>query len=328
MPSKRYGYNTVTGGFNGLSADKLKGVKLPNKIKCGRCIKWKSQVNFSNKQLAEARYQYYKGGVNANVTINCRLCTGGQVVELECWMCHKTKGLDEFAKAQRSKPDNAKCMDCMQKQLELEPVDEAKYAKVKEEKKKGARSDTDYYASSAAASEIDDHNSTGGISIGNLSLTGSSTRSYSAASDDGTELDFDNSSHTLLSNISNGSRFMPSGAVPLGGDGWTVQKTKSWRSSSLATSSIAGSVIAESTSSSGFDPTRYGHPWECSNNRSPSTAVSTNFPSDVTEQSSKLPARKFAKIPAYKPPPKEEEGDNWSSDDDDGSDSDGSVVSL
>ena len=61
-------------------------------------------------------------------------------------MCGETKGLEEFAKAQRSKPDHAvkqplyafdfgganllsgqKCMKCMQEQLDMEPIDESKY---------------------------------------------------------------------------------------------------------------------------------------------------------------------------------------------------------
>ena len=61
-------------------------------------------------------------------------------------MCGETKGLEEFAKAQRSRPDYAvkqplyalgfssanllsgqKCMKCMQEQLDMEPIDESKY---------------------------------------------------------------------------------------------------------------------------------------------------------------------------------------------------------
>ena len=61
-------------------------------------------------------------------------------------MCGETKGLEEFAKAQRSKPDHAvkqplyaldfvganllsgqKCMKCVQEQLDMEPIDETNY---------------------------------------------------------------------------------------------------------------------------------------------------------------------------------------------------------
>lgn len=61
-------------------------------------------------------------------------------------MCGETKGLEEFAKAQRSRRDHAvkqplytldfgganllsgqKCMKCMQEQLDMEPIDESKY---------------------------------------------------------------------------------------------------------------------------------------------------------------------------------------------------------
>lgn len=40
------------------------------------------------------------------------MCTGGQVVELHCCMCDKTKGLDKFSKAQRRNPDKAVRSPC------------------------------------------------------------------------------------------------------------------------------------------------------------------------------------------------------------------------
>jgi hypothetical protein len=42
-------------------------------------------------------------------------------------MCGKTKGLEEFAKSQRAKPDTAKCFKCIEMQLADEPMNEEKY---------------------------------------------------------------------------------------------------------------------------------------------------------------------------------------------------------
>ena len=37
------------------------------------------------------------------------MCTGEQVNELTCYVCEETKGLGDFAKAQRRDPDAAVC---------------------------------------------------------------------------------------------------------------------------------------------------------------------------------------------------------------------------
>lgn len=42
-------------------------------------------------------------------------------------MCHKTKGLEAFAKAQRKKPDSAKCYSCIEDQLAQEAIQEEIY---------------------------------------------------------------------------------------------------------------------------------------------------------------------------------------------------------
>lgn len=41
--------------------------------------------------------------------VTCSMCTAGQITELECSGCDKWMGLDNFAKAQRRKPDQAVC---------------------------------------------------------------------------------------------------------------------------------------------------------------------------------------------------------------------------
>jgi DNA repair protein RAD7 len=42
-------------------------------------------------------------------------------------MCNKIKGLEAFAKSQRNKPDTAKCFECVEAQLAMEPVNEDRY---------------------------------------------------------------------------------------------------------------------------------------------------------------------------------------------------------
>lgn len=61
-------------------------------------------ANFSSKQLNDARFAIKN---RAQYKIKCTRCTGGTLVELECMMCNEWKGLEEFAKSQRTKPDSA-----------------------------------------------------------------------------------------------------------------------------------------------------------------------------------------------------------------------------
>ena len=81
-----------------------------HRIKCDRCRKWKGTTNYSKKQLDELRKKLSKlrsAEIPDAMTANCRACNGGSVVELQCSKCDKVKGLDDFAKAQRSNGDNA-----------------------------------------------------------------------------------------------------------------------------------------------------------------------------------------------------------------------------
>ena len=79
---------------------------MPPKLKCGMCQRNYNAANFSEKQKADVRWQLLNAG---RITTNpkCLKCTGGQLVEMECTMCHTAKGLEGFAKTQRKKPDDA-----------------------------------------------------------------------------------------------------------------------------------------------------------------------------------------------------------------------------
>jgi Stc1 domain len=82
------------------------------RIKCEVCKKFRMQNAFSNRQLDAVRHAVVIHGQEALSDslpgyAKCRHCTGGQTVELHCFVCDKTKGLDEFSKAQRRNPDSA-----------------------------------------------------------------------------------------------------------------------------------------------------------------------------------------------------------------------------
>lgn len=64
-----------------------------------------SNKRFSEKQLNDARWQIEDRG-RIHTPIKCRTCTGGShIFEIECTMCNKTKGLEEFSKTQRKADD-------------------------------------------------------------------------------------------------------------------------------------------------------------------------------------------------------------------------------
>lgn len=125
-----------------LTSNWLRRVPLPLRLKCDMCERNYNAANFSQKQLTDVRYQISTMG---KITKNpkCFKCTGHQLVELECYMCHKTKGLEAFAKSQRSNPEeavsiqrhfssntdtpNKRCYACTEIQLAREPVHETTY---------------------------------------------------------------------------------------------------------------------------------------------------------------------------------------------------------
>ena len=77
-------------------------------MKCDRCEKWRgTEQNFSQGQRDSARLAIDKQGIKARYKVRCITCATGLVVEIECTVCLKTKGRNEFAKSQRTKPDVA-----------------------------------------------------------------------------------------------------------------------------------------------------------------------------------------------------------------------------
>ncbi|GME49298.1 DNA repair protein rad7 [Neofusicoccum parvum] len=104
-----------------ITAESLKNIRLPDKIRCDRCNKWKGHTNYSKKRLNDLREKIRSNGPK-QYTSQCTLCVPGQVMELKCFVCEKDKGLEDFAKAQRKDPDHARCNDCMKEQLDTEPI--------------------------------------------------------------------------------------------------------------------------------------------------------------------------------------------------------------
>lgn len=94
-----------------LTSSRLRRVTLPAKLRCNMCLKNFNQASFSQKQLTDVRWQVSRTG---KITTNpkCSKCTGSQPVEIECVMCHKTKGLEEYSKTQRRRPDDAVRIQC------------------------------------------------------------------------------------------------------------------------------------------------------------------------------------------------------------------------
>ncbi|KAF2737528.1 hypothetical protein EJ04DRAFT_591783 [Polyplosphaeria fusca] len=319
MPVKKQSYHL----YSLEELRHLDGIPLPPKIKCDRCHKWRPQNTFSHKQLTDARQAIDKRGVNATYRIKCKTCSGAQIVELECMMCHKTKATQEFAKAQRSKGDTAKCMECMEEQLAREPVDEDAY-----ENPQGAFQPLDhsngnypeYWTASTNTSttsqsgfeDDDDDKSFGGVALNNK---------FRGMSVNNTLIDSDYGSGSYQAGMG--------GPVENSDDGFTEvkAKTKSWHSSNA------------NTSKSSFNPNKYGNPVQASS----AAGSSKTFPSTDTEPSVK---GGWAKIKAYKAPNPVNRGpsfgptepaflakeDDWSSGDEDeegdDNDSDGSDVVI
>ena len=97
---------TVGAILHQLTWCRLRHIPLPPKLKCNMCLRNYNQANFSEKQKTDVRWQISRAGKITTLP-KCFKCTGGQLVEIECVMCHKTKGLEDYAKTQRRKPDDA-----------------------------------------------------------------------------------------------------------------------------------------------------------------------------------------------------------------------------
>ncbi|KAF2017262.1 hypothetical protein BU24DRAFT_147018 [Aaosphaeria arxii CBS 175.79] len=106
---------------------KLAAVKLPPKLKCYRCEVWRTENSYSEKQKNIARESILYKGQSSPPNLVCNRCNGGPLVELECTSCNVTKGLEDFAKSQRAVADHAKCYECVEKHLDLNPIIDRTY---------------------------------------------------------------------------------------------------------------------------------------------------------------------------------------------------------
>ncbi|KAF2400290.1 hypothetical protein EJ06DRAFT_424616 [Trichodelitschia bisporula] len=113
-----------------ITAATLGNVTLPTKLKCSRCSKFKGHSNYSNKQILGAKFAVKVRRVSTP-TVKCRTCTELQPTELYCGFCDNTAALDNFSKAHRSNPDQAKCARCIAKQLDFGPDDEVALREVR-----------------------------------------------------------------------------------------------------------------------------------------------------------------------------------------------------
>ncbi|KAB2579684.1 Meiotic chromosome segregation protein [Lasiodiplodia theobromae] len=277
----------------------LRNIRLPEKIRCSKCSKFKAPSNFAKKRLNELREKIRDN--DGPFTVQCTVCTPQQVTELTCYMCGKDKGLEEFAKAQRKKPDHAKCNGCMKEQLEFEAVED-KHT---------------YHGEVLGNSDSDDYDD-------------SDDDEYSGFGD-GASTFAESSSRTGTGNLigSFDDLSVDDSASTGTGVAWTPVEDRSRASGSRAgasaygarTSSYAASVSSNSTVKNGsyspwggnFDPKKYGHPGS-----SVADSMETNRPSSSKSSG-------WAKIKAFKqtPQPKqEEEEDVWGDVDEEESSSD------
>ncbi|KAF2190664.1 hypothetical protein K469DRAFT_747109 [Zopfia rhizophila CBS 207.26] len=322
MPSKN---KKKSYAYDAYASQRFKSIALPDKIKCNRCSKWRAQASFSTKQLMDAKYKIAEKGANAQYKINCRNCTGQQLVEIECIWCHETKGLEEFAKTQRTKPDNAKCMACMEVQLELEAVEAEKYEDPRDAYvpiDNSGRNYPEYWGQSSmtgstAASVTNDHEDDDSSDYGGGVVLDTNMRELSLTTESLIRTDDDPYPQLGPEGL------QAAGPVQLGGEGWTLAKAKSWHSKSATPTANTGYGPV----SSGFNPNKYGNP---SSYTASVSGTSKTFNSNSTEPSDTKPG-KWAKIKAYKPEkapePVKEEDDDWKSDsseDDSGGGSDDS----
>ncbi|PGH08516.1 hypothetical protein AJ80_07836 [Polytolypa hystricis UAMH7299] len=103
----------------------LERIRVPDKVKCRICKKIRAQTAFSQRQLEELRKAMLSigtTGIDGPGYASCLQCVGHQNFELNCCMCLKTKAVGDFSKSQRKDPDNARCYNCMQDQLETDPI--------------------------------------------------------------------------------------------------------------------------------------------------------------------------------------------------------------
>ncbi|KAJ4398641.1 hypothetical protein N0V91_010073 [Didymella pomorum] len=307
--------------YNPDEMERLRGIQLPPKMKCNMCLRNYNAANFSEKQKTDARWQISKQG---RITTNprCFKCTGGQLVEIECSHCHKTKGLEDFAKSQRRKPGDAQCYACTEVQLSREAVEQHEEDYDKPGKaffnteSSGGRAPE--YWSSIHSSRTESSN---GDWTETTSVDGGRRKQEEGAISLSTHLQQAMSVSGEVSDTLIDSDFSYKPANDTKSSTYSeVAGTESWHTGTQTASSTRSTIT-----------TGYGRP----STRSVSGSVHT-FDSSIAERSQ--PARDrfgtrsgFAKVKAYKPPTELQEGDNFSgdenssSDDDDDDDSDGEI---
>ncbi|KAF9698346.1 hypothetical protein EKO04_003645 [Ascochyta lentis] len=298
--------------------ERLRRVALPAKLKCSMCSRNLSQITFSEKQLSDVRWQLSRPAPLNRIDTNpkCVKCSGQRVVEIECVMCHETKGLEAYAKVQRRKPDDATCYDCVDIQVKREAVCEATYedptrAFIKTDSSSGNL--PDYFVS--ASSNRDTASSTGDWE--DVESTNGGRRKH-----EGGGIDLSNhfqnavSLNGAISDTLIDSEFSYNPAKDSNPGTWSTGPgpgTNTWHT---------GSATASSTRS-GFDRTRPGNP-----SASSVSGSVHSFNSSIAERSQSgsdqvETKNGFARVRAFKPVPQEdpfsdgEEGESSSDDDDD-----------
>ncbi|KAF2428759.1 hypothetical protein EJ08DRAFT_698983 [Tothia fuscella] len=305
-------YNTLTGGYNGMTANQLRNIQLPATIRCMICEKAKSSNGgYSNKQQAEVRAAILAG--NCSFKVKCIGCSGVSKNELHCVECGLNRYYNNFAKTHRSTPDEAVCMDCMDERLQL---DVGKLAITVDDKSKDAEN----------GQESDDDDSEGTVQYND---TTDYTSSYNDTASTAIDLNSLDRCSTTLTNSSmsddygsssmNTSGRLSSGGVRLspaddGKGDW--QSTTITRARRVAPSSTGanGSAMSVTTTSSRvtipippsrpFDPNAYGNP------RAPksvtSVATSTSAWSSSSYAKPTASTGKFPRVKAYVPKPEED----------------------
>ncbi|KAL4938509.1 hypothetical protein BDV06DRAFT_52442 [Aspergillus oleicola] len=116
--------SAYAGGYSETIKRQLESVPLPDKIKCKNCKKFRNASVYSKRQLDIFRKAFVVEGQPAIMGghATCRGCTGGQIMELQCYVCDQMKGLDEFAINQRKEHQFARCLNCVQGHKDAEPV--------------------------------------------------------------------------------------------------------------------------------------------------------------------------------------------------------------
>ncbi|KAH3945487.1 hypothetical protein HBH53_146050 [Parastagonospora nodorum] len=283
MPTRnaRNARNRQAHAYSQSEIDSLMGVPIPTRIRCGRCERNLPQTQYSTRQLTDLRWQVRTAG-NYTQPINCRRCTGEPLVEIECFMCHKTKGLEEFAKSQRCSPDHAQCFKCTEELVtRLPPAHRGGRGFVTPDTANGHT--PDYWTSAPS-----DFESSGWSANGDAN----------ALEDGGVPLSQDFQRGLSISGSTSGPLIETDSEVSYQGrnginDGWSEARsghTGSWHTGTRSTA--AGSGI----NSNGFNPNAYGRPLATSN-----AGTQRSYPSSVAEHSEMSGSRQFPRVRAFRP---------------------------